>query len=142
MSREKIGWVRHCSFSYLFCSSSLFLFLFLFFILFYFILFYYILFSSLLVFSFLSLNILLRLSQLLELFCVLCTSHKHVHTYIHRNVRTHLTGYQFRWDHDAAVFPGWILTQPWLTHDGMSARGILSVRWENRERSVIEDEVW
>jgi hypothetical protein len=45
-------------------------------------------------------------------------------------------GYNFRWEHDSPVFPGWQLTQPWLTDEGMVNRGILNVRYYSGERTV------
>ena len=47
------------------------------------------------------------------------------------------SGYSFRWDHDSVLFPGWILTQPWLTPEGMSSRGIISVRSVRNKLEVI-----
>ena len=40
-----------------------------------------------------------------------------------------LLGYNFRWEQDGELFPGWVLTQPWLTAEGMVSRGIISVRY-------------
>jgi hypothetical protein len=41
--------------------------------------------------------------------------------------------FSFKWDLEAEYFPGWVLTQPWLSADGMANRGILSVRYYSGE---------
>jgi len=41
--------------------------------------------------------------------------------------------HEFRWEHDSATVPGWQLTQPWLTDEGMVNRGILNVRYYSGE---------
>ena len=39
------------------------------------------------------------------------------------------TGAKFRWDRDSPYIPGWDVTQPWTTEDGLSKKGFFSVQY-------------
>lgn len=40
---------------------------------------------------------------------------------------------QFRWTIDSDPVPGWMLTQPWLSEEGLPNRGILDITYYSGE---------
>ncbi len=56
----------------------------------------------------------------------ICNMYMYKCIYINMYIYIHMNS--FKWDFEAEFFPGWVLTQPWLSAEGMANRGILSVR--------------
>lgn len=45
------------------------------------------------------------------------------------NISSYWPGAKFRWDRESPYIPGWDVTQPWTTEDGLSKKGFFSVQY-------------
>lgn len=45
---------------------------------------------------------------------------------------------KFRWQRDMDPMPGWELTEPWLTEEGMPSRGLLNVTYFTAPKAAIQ----